>query len=364
MLSLPTLGLAALVFAAGTTQAQTASSTGPTGGRACNNSPALCGRAYNAVTHMGAHNIAFLRDASTDNSLSGNQFLDATRALDAGLRLLQVQVHKPDTTLRLCHTSCSLLDAGALDAWLSAVNAWMVAHPHDVVTLLLVNADRAPASDLAAAFERARLSRLAYRPASNARPSTWPTLQSMIDADTRLVTLVTGMPYSASAPYLLPEFAHVFETPFAVTDLAGFNCTVDRPSRAGPAPSALAAGYMSLVNHFKYQSLVAGLDVPDVDAIDTVNSAASSSPGNLGRHLDQCRAAWNRPPTFVLVDFWNKGDVVAAADSMNRVTDATGRRDAVRQDDGDVSPGVALGRGGMGVSGAVVAFMCAVVVMM
>ncbi|KAG5914153.1 hypothetical protein E4U42_000662, partial [Claviceps africana] len=286
MLSLPSLSLAALV-AATAIHAQTASpsssstlpasSTGPTGGHACNNSPTLCGRPYNAVTHMGAHNIAFLRDQSTDNSLSGNQFQNATRALDAGLRLLQVQVHKPESTLRLCHTSCSLLDAGDLDTWLSAVGAWLLAHPHDVVTMLLVNADKAPASDFASALDRTGLSRLAYAPApaANGTSSTWPTLQSMTDANRRLVTFVTNIQPSASTPHLLSEFAHVFETPFTVTDVAGFNCTVDRPSRADPAPAALAAGYMGLVNHFKYQSVVAGLDVPDVSAVDTVNSAAT-----------------------------------------------------------------------------------------
>ncbi|KAG5979223.1 hypothetical protein E4U55_005409 [Claviceps digitariae] len=346
------------------TSSSSSSSTGSTGGHPCNNSPTLCGRPYNAVTYMGAHNSAFLRDQSSGDSLSGNQFQNAIQALDSGLRLLQVQVHKPNSTLKLCHTSCSLLDAGALDSWLSTINDWMGKNPHDVVTILLVNSDKAPVSDFASAFERSGLSKLAYRPASDALSSSWPTLQSMIDANTRLVSFITSIKYSSSTPHLLPELTHIFETPYEVSDLNGFNCTVDRPSRASPASTGLANGFMSLVNHFKYQSIVAGLEIPDLSTIDTVNSAATSTPGNLGAHLQQCKAQWNRAPNFVLVDFWNRGDVMTALDAMNGVTDATGRRAvaAQQQQTGDESRGSAT-HGGMGVYGALVAFLSAVLVL-
>ncbi|KAG6003660.1 hypothetical protein E4U21_001821 [Claviceps maximensis] len=392
MLAFSKLALAALVAAAAThaaPQAQMASSPPPSssasstapgasmsssgstgGGKACNNSPTLCGRPYNAVTHMGAHDSAFLRDQTTGNSISGNQFQDAIQALDSGLRLLQVQVHKPNTTLELCHSSCTLLDAGALDAWLSTINTWMVRNPHDVVTILLVNSDRAPVSEFGSAFESSGLSRIAYKPASNARSSTWPTLQSMIDANTRLVTFITGIQYSSSMPHLLPEFTHVFETPYQVSDINGFNCTVDRPSRASPASTGFADGFMSLVNHFKYQSFIGGLELPDVSSIDVVNSAGTSATGNLGKHLQECKSEWNRAPNFVLVDFWNRGNVLAALDNMNGVTDATGRRAVQQQQQpspqsstDDQSPGNAMvGRVGMGPYAATVAFISAVLV--
>ncbi|KAG6221412.1 hypothetical protein E4U26_006025, partial [Claviceps purpurea] len=301
--------------AASSTSSPTAST-----GKACNNSPSLCNRPYNNITHMGAHNSPFLRDQSTGDSLSGNQFLNATRALDAGLRLLQAQVHKPNSTLELCHTSCSLLDAGALETWLSSIHTWLTQNPNEVITLLLVNADKAPASEFGPLFDSAGLSDLAYKPATaNELSASWPTLQAMIAANTRLVSFVTNIQYSASTPYLLPEFTHVFETPFEVASIDGFNCTIDRPSRASkePASSALASGYLSLVNHFKYQSVLAGVEIPDVSSIETVNSAGGSVVGNLGKHLGECRGEWNRVPNFVLVDFWNRGDVIAAVDGMN-----------------------------------------------
>lgn len=42
---------------------------------ACNNSPDLCSRSYSNITQLGAHDSAFLRDASTGYSSSGNQYV-------------------------------------------------------------------------------------------------------------------------------------------------------------------------------------------------------------------------------------------------------------------------------------------------
>ncbi|KAG5993608.1 hypothetical protein E4U43_003454 [Claviceps pusilla] len=377
MPSFPKLVLAALVTAAAAgahPQAQMASGSTTAGSTStdqpCNNSPLLCGRAYSAVTHMGAHNSAFMRDDSTSNSLSGNQFQNATLALDAGLRLLQVQVHKLNSTLELCHSSCALLDAGPLEAWLSAIHGWMVANPRDVVTLLLVNSDGAPASDFAPVFERSGLAAMAYDPASDSRSFPWPTLQDMITANTRLVTFITNIHASPAAPYLMPEFSHVFETRYQISDLAGFNnCTVARPSRAAPADQGLASGYLSLVNHFKYQRVFAGFRIPDVDSIDLVNSPDTTALGNLGTHLQQCKTEWKRVPNFVLVDFWNRGNVTAALDAMNGVTDAVGRRTVVleqqqqqqQQQQQDHESGVSRPR--LDAYGALVAFSAFVVLL-
>ncbi|KAG6008838.1 hypothetical protein E4U54_008659 [Claviceps lovelessii] len=343
---------------AGSTSAGSTSTDSTSTDQPCNNSPLLCGRAYNAVTYMGAHNSAFVRDDSTRNSLSGNQFQNATLALDAGLRLLQVQVHKLNSTLELCHTSCALLDAGSLEAWLSTIHDWMAANPRDVVTLLLVNSDRAPASEFAPVFERSGLAALAYDPASDSRSFPWPTLQAMITANTRLVTFITNARASPAAPYLMPEFSHVFETRYQISDLAEFNnCTVARPARASPADQGLAKGYLSLVNHFKYQRAFAGFRIPDVDSIDLVNNPDTAALGSLGTHLQQCRTEWKRAPNFVLVDFWNRGNVTAALDAMNGVTDAVGRRTVVlpqQQQQQDHDSGGALVR--LDVYGALVAF--------
>ena len=363
---LPRIALTALAAALGThaipqaaTTSQSAasstssSSSASTSGKACNNSPSLCSRQYNNVTYMGAHDSAFVKGSGSGNSLAINQNKNATAALDAGLRLLQAQVHKPNSTLELCHTTCDLFDAGGLEPFLSSVATWMAAHPDDVVTLLLVNSDKAPASDFASVFDAAGISKMAYKPATADRSATWPTLESMISQNQRLVTWVTNMDYSSATPYLLPEFDFVFETPYEVTQLTGFNCTVDRPSKAKPAATALSSGFLSLVNHFKYQTVIGSVLSPDSSTIDVVNSAATSADGNLGKHLQTCETEWSKAPNYVLVDFWEEGDPVAALDTMNGVKDATGRTNATTSESAAAvnSP-----------IGGLVAFVCAALV--
>ncbi|KAL7817062.1 PLC-like phosphodiesterase [Trichoderma gracile] len=338
------------------------SSSNSSSSQVCNNSPVLCDRHYSDITHMGAHDSAFLRDDSTGNSIAGNQFLNATLALDAGLRLLQAQVHHENGTLRLCHTSCGLLDAGPLEGWLARINDWVVGHPSDVVTILLVNSDNADVSQFAAAYQQSGLSKFGFVPPSSSG-TAWPSLRSMIANNTRVVSFITNIDASSAAPYLLPEFDYVFETPFTVLSLDGFNCTVDRPSDAGTAANAFSKGFMGLVNHFKDEEITAGINIPDTENIALVNSAGTSDTGNLGQHIQQCNDQWNHRPTFVLVDFWDKGSTVKAADDSNGVSQASGRTNASA--DGSATDSSAEGTNQTREfgTGALIAFLAATLLM-
>ncbi|CAJ2509819.1 Uu.00g057190.m01.CDS01 [Anthostomella pinea] len=349
------------VVAAASSTATAAASSSTT---ACNNSPDLCSRAYNKITHMGAHDSAFLRDDSTSNSVAGNQYYNATKALDAGLRLLQAQVHDLNGAIELCHTSCDLLDAGPLQDWLGGIKTWMDANANEVVTLLLVNSDGQSASDFGAVFAGSGIDAYGYTPtsSSSSSSSSWPTLQTMITANTRLVTFVASITADSTYPYLLSEFDHVFETAFEVTSLTGFNCTLDRPSSQSSAASAITAGLMPLMNHFADSLLATSIMIPDVDDIATTNSPSTSQTGALGLHAQTCASQWGVNPTFVLVDFFNEGPAIDTADSLNGVTQATGRETvgAGAADAATTTNEGAGGRGGkVGGTGALVAFLVA-----
>lgn len=185
---------------------------------ACNNSPSLCSRSYDNITHLGAHNSPFLRDSSTGFSTSGNQFYNSTVQLSAGVRLLTAQVQTPSdsTALHVCHSSCSLLDAGTLSSWLSEVKTWMDSNPNDVVTILLVNGAGATASALAEAYTNSSLADLAYTPSSLEATTSWPTLSSLIGNNTRVLNFVASLDDNTAAPYLMYESTH--STPFTSTD--------------------------------------------------------------------------------------------------------------------------------------------------
>lgn len=324
---------------------------------ACNNSPSLCSKKYNQVTYLGAHNSYALRDDSTDNSIAGNQYLNATKALSAGLRLLQVQIHSGNATLELCHTTCSILDAGPLVDWLADVKTWLDANPDEVVTLLMVNGDSAPASDFAQALSDSGVADHAFRASVDGPTTNWPTLQTMINNDRRVVTFVTNVDYSASTPTILPEFDYVFETPFDVSSISDFGCDLDRPSGAGTAASAISSGYLGLVNHFKYQQITTGVEIPDVDTLDTVNNASTTLTGAIGKHLTQCKSQWGTLPSFVLVDFWNEGDPLDAVDKLNSVSDPVGRTEASEGESGVAGAGSRMNMGALLVFVAAAVFL-------
>ena len=296
---------------------------------ACNNSPQLCQKTYDSVTYLGAHDSPFVRDATTDYSTSGNQFYNSTIQLDAGVRLLTAQVHKSNGGLHLCHSNCDLLDAGTLSSWLSEIKSWLDNNPSDVVTVLLVNSDDTSATDLHQEFLSAEITSYTYTPSSSppARDA-WPTLQSLISANQRLVTFIGSMQDypSSAAPYLLDEFRFIFENPYANTAYSSFTCEPDRPSSVkGNTAAAMSANLLPFMNHFLYDEQLFDIQVPAVDNITTTNSPDANIDGTLGQSGSECSTAYGRPPTFLLVDFFDEGPAIQAVDTLNGVTDPVGR---------------------------------------
>jgi hypothetical protein len=312
--------------------------------RACNNSPELCSKPYDTITHLGAHDSPFLRDESTQFSSFGNQHFNTTIQLDAGVRLLSAQVHIDSNAqtgvreLHVCHTSCALFDAGPLRDWLLEIRTWMDANPNDVVTLLLVNFDNVDAKEIEGVYSEADIAHYAYVApdidkapgASNETHQTWPTLATMIERGERLVTFVNGLePDAQNAPYLLNEFTFIWENAYEVTSPEQFACTPDRPTNQTTAAEMVQSGRLFLMNHFLYWQQAFGIQVPDIRFLNTTN--AWEGPGALGEHIVRCASEVMRQPTFVLVDFFDVGPAVESVDIFNHVSQPVGRLDVTEK---------------------------------
>lgn len=245
--------------------------------------------------------------------------------------MLTAQAHDNNGALHLCHTSCSLLDAGPLSDFLTEIKSWMDKNPNDVVTILIVNSDNATPATLHQHFVAADVVKYTYTPPQTTVPiQTWPTLQSLIAKNTRLITFVADIDASttlaANAQYLLNEFTFVFENPFEVTSATNFSCAADRPSAVrGGTSSAVATGRLSLVNHFLDISLAFGIAVPDIANAHLTN-ANSGVVGNLGDSARECTTAFGKQPNFLLVDFFDQGNAIETVDKLNGIT-SVGRRD-------------------------------------
>ncbi|KAL0258125.1 hypothetical protein SLS55_007297 [Diplodia seriata] len=308
----------------------------------CNNAASLCDKTYGNVTLLGAHDSAFVSDSSTSYSSSGNQYYNSTVQLNAGVRLLTAQVHHyTDDNAdewHLCHSSCTLLDAGKLSDWLAEIKTWMDANTNDVVTLLLVNSDDASASVLASEFSTSGIDDYAYTPESTTQaPSEWPTLQTMISNNTRLVTFVASLSASSNtaAPYLLDEFTFVYENAYDNTSPSNYSCEPDRPTALkGDAESAASGDRLFLMNHFLYASSAFGIESPNTTYLETTNSPNTTgvAEGSLGAAAAECSNTYGKAPWAVLVDFFNVGPAIETVDNLNGVAGATSGRAAVSEE--------------------------------
>ena len=331
---------------------------------ACNNSPALCSRSYSNITQLGAHDSPFLNNGSADSILSagaGNQNIDTTAQLNAGVRLLTAQVHNNNGAWDLCHTSCSLLDVGSLSSWLSEIKTWMDANPHDVVTILLVNSDNASADDLHSQFQAANITSYAYTPPSTTTAlETWPTLQDMIANSTRLVTFVASLSPSSNtvAPYLLDEFTFVFENPYNVTSASNFSCVADRPPTVqGQTTTAVSSGRLPLVNHFLDQEIGLGIETPNTTYVKTTNGV--SGVGNLQEAASDCASTYGKAPAFLLVDFFDEGSAISVVNSINGVSSSVTGQSRPSSTASSTSAGITTKSSSLGWFSILIALGCA-----
>lgn len=297
---------------------------------ACNNSPLLCDKPYNSITHLGAHDSPFIRDATTGFSSSGNQYYNSSVQLSAGVRLLSGQVHLSNGDWHLCHSSCDLLDAGILSEWLTEIKTWLANNPNDVVSILLVNSDNAPPSDLNGHFVSSGILSQAYIPPSvSSTQAEWPTLSSLIAAQKRLMVFVASLDPSTITPeyaYLMDEFTFIFENDFDNTSPEDFSCTPDRPTSVkGNTAAAIQSNKMPLMNHFLYKQGSFDIETPDRASLNITNSPASITEGQLGFAANGCKTEYGKAPTFILVDFFDEGPSIDAVDALNGVTSPVGR---------------------------------------
>ncbi len=133
----------------------------------------------------------------------------------------------------------------------------------------------------------------------------WPTLQTMIDDDKRLVVFSESDNATAAEPWQHYAWDYVFDTPYSFNAPEDFSCDVNRGS---------VSNGLYLVNHW----ITTGLGVGDSVQAAIVNAY----PFLLGR-LEQCQSETGRFPNFIGIDFYHIGDAVAVAETMNGISTST-----------------------------------------
>jgi hypothetical protein len=300
----------------------------------CNGSLALCDKRLDEVVFAGTHN-SMAASAEDGNWFGPNQTGGLLAQLSAGVRALAMDLHygnrfeggvvrtdiarSPEATYELnpleqafvdrvmqmagtasdeskpylCHNTCEL---GALDAveGFGRIHDWLRENPNQVVLIILQ--DEIEAADAVKALERSRLASRAY----TWEPDTpFPTLRQMIEAKRNV--LIMAERGGGEAPWYHAAYGAgglLQETPYDFESPAEFSC---QPGRSG------TTGRLFLLNHW--------ISPPSSQMAEQVNDEDVL----LSRAKD-CHEERGKLTNVILVDFFNRGDLVEVVRTLNGVS--------------------------------------------
>ena len=176
---------------------------------------------------------------------------------------------------------------------MARVAQWVRTHPYDVVTIMIGNPDYIPPGKFVDPVERSGLMDLVFTPSKI--PMTredWPTLSSIIFSGKRVVVFMDYEANQTAYPWLIEEFAHIWETPFSPTDPT-FPCILQRPPGLS-RPDMDARLYMA--NHnLNLNFNLANLNLLIPNTASLVETNAVSGPSSLGLMANQCTSKFSLP---------------------------------------------------------------------
>ena len=313
-----------------------AGATSRADGLACNGHAELCDRPVTAVTFAATHNAmassaagfrvpeqgptmlgqldtgvrALLVDAwfaapagpvtLTDLSASKTSERDLAQLLGTRAASIAIAIRRATPRLLvgkrdvyLCHGFCEI-GSTRLSRFAHDLGVWLNAHPDEVVTLIVE--DHTTPKEIARVLTTAGLvDRIYAHPAA----APWPTLRELIAARRQLLVITQGS--SGGVPWLLRTADVVEETPYRFTSAAALagatSCAIGRGGAGRP---------FFLLNHWISRS------PPSRSDADAVNTEPV-----LGGRARRCAALRGRNPSFVAVDFAERGALLRVVDALN-----------------------------------------------
>jgi hypothetical protein len=261
----------------------------------CNGHVALCDRRYDQVVFPGTHNSHAATMAGF-SAFVANQLYGIPQQLEDGVRVLLLDTYydpNDPSVILLCHGPCNLGSTPHLQA-LGDIVTFLTRHPKEVVTIIYQ--DAVAAADLAVDYGATGANGLVY---THTPGQVWPTLAQMIAADTRLVvTAEQGGPPPAWHHHI---WDLAWDTPYGPQDPALLSCELNRGSPDND---------LFLVNHWVNNEL----GLPSVADSETVNSYEF-----LLDRAQTCQDLWDHPANFLVVDYYDRGDLFEVVDTLNGI---------------------------------------------
>lgn len=259
----------------------------------CNGAFSLCSKRYNEVAYLTTHN-AF--NSSEDNFNLPNQNLNITSQLNSGVRGFMLDVYNLFGNTVVYHGS-AVLGSSTLAEELTKIKLFLDNNPTEVVTVILEC--YVSANAIETQMNNTGLMSYVY---AHQLGTQWPTLQTMIDNNTRCVVFSDVDDASLSQPWYHYMWTNMVETHYSINDIADFNCDFNRGDSIND---------LFILNHFVTNSVLG-------TGVEAQAEIANSNPFFINRAL-QCQQEKAKFPNFVTVDFAELGNAKLVVDQLNGI---------------------------------------------
>ncbi|RIA09307.1 putative secreted protein (Por secretion system target) [Flavobacteriaceae bacterium MAR_2010_72] len=263
----------------------------------CNGAVDSCNKKYNEVAYLTTHN-AF--NSGQDGFAFPNQNNNIATQLNDGVRGLMIDVYDSNGTPVVYHGS-SIFGSEPLSRYLNDIKSFLDNNPNEIITIIFQNDPGVSANTIENDFNQAGLSN--YLHVQN-KFSPWPTLQTMINANKRLVVFNEVNNATPGQDW----YHHIWD--FAVEiNYGSINCDYGRGNPSND---------LFVFNHF----ITSGLGTGSTGDAQTVNS----NPYFID-HVTQCQQAKNKLPNFITVDFYDLGNSLDVVNQLNASNPGSGGND-------------------------------------
>ena len=259
----------------------------------CNGSNLLCNKKYNEVAYLTTHNAY---NSSEDNFSLPNHNNNITAQLNDGVRALMIDVYDLFGTPSVYHGTSILGSAPFLD-YLIDIKTFLDLNPNEVVTIILEC--YISSNDIENELIQAGLMNYLY---AHAPSNSWPTLQTMISNNERLVIFSDVDDASATQSWYHYVWDYAVETHYTNHSQNDFSCDFNRGDSIND---------LFILNHFVTNSVLGTGD-------ETQSAIVNANPFFINRVL-QCEQEKNKFPNFITVDFYELGNCLDVVDQMNGI---------------------------------------------
>ena len=257
----------------------------------CNGAQSLCNKKYTEVAYLTTHN-AF--NSSEDAFELPNQSFNIATQLEDGVRALMIDVYDEEGVPTVYH-STSILGSAPLSTFLIQIKDFLDANKSEIVTIIFEM--YTDAGKIETVFSEAQLMNYLY---SHNSSETWPSLQEMINNNTRLVVFTDKNDAFDDQAWYHYIWDYAVETHYSARTWEDLKCDYNRGSEEND---------LFILNHF----------ITDVSGVIEDAALINANPFFLDRVL-YCQQENSKFPNFITVDFYDLGDCKAVVDAVNQVS--------------------------------------------